>query len=143
MGYRNTKVDVENALRDLNAAAKDLDLDRRFRVRYGSSSGGVSHVLEEIHPGLSHPTDTPIGQTFREAHDYLRPMAHALRSVKRDRDYRRKDVVETPRLSGLDSDRDPSGYPRGMLAPVNSVGVFDPDARSVRREEEEKFIPFT
>ncbi len=137
MGYHNTRVDVENALKRLNEAAKDLGLDRRFSVRYGRSSAGVSHVLEEIHPGLAHPTDTPIGRTFREAHDYLLPMEHALRSVKRDRDYRREEAVEGPRLSGLEDGRDPYGYPRGMLAPVNSVGIYDPDARQHRREREE------
>lgn len=145
MGYRNTKVDVEMALKDLNAAAEDLGLDRRFEMRYGSSINGVAHVLEEIHPGLVHPTGTPIGKTFRQVHDYLIPMTHALRSVKRDRDYRREDLTD-PRLQGLEG-RDPNGYPRGMLAPVgvipgispevirlmnapvNSVGIFDPDRR--------------
>jgi hypothetical protein len=128
MGYRNTRVDVESVLRDLNAASRDLGLSRTFEVRYGSSANGVQHVLEEHQVGSTHPTMTQIGKTYRAAHDYLVPMVHALRSAKRDRDYRRNAVASRDANGAPSFERD-----RRTPAPVNSVGIYDPDARSVTR----------
>lgn len=92
MAARSTKGELETACEALNAAAKDLGLDRRFQVRFGSAQNGIAHCIDEYHPGLSHPTVSNIGRTYDEAARYLYAMRHALESVKRDRDYRTEDA---------------------------------------------------
>lgn len=122
---RITKGDVETAAKGLNDAARALGLDRMFIVWFGSQVQGTSHELAEEHPGLLHPTVTKIGTTYAEAERYLRGMAHALQSAKRDRDYRAEDA------------RSGDVFARLVPAPVNSVGIFDPDAREHRRQQED------
>jgi hypothetical protein len=113
MAERITRVDVESAVANLNRAAEELGMERKFQVDFGSAGNGVQHELAEVHPGLSHPTRTKIGPTFALALSYVSAMAHALRSAKLDRDYRRQDAI--------------------MMGPA---AFIDPDSRSARRSGE-------
>jgi hypothetical protein len=122
MTARTAKGDVETAVERLNGAAKALGLDRKFRVWFGSAVNGVSHRLSETHPGLAHPTETPIGKTWSEALNYLNAMRHALESAKRDRDYRAEDAKVG--LAGP-----------GMVRAFQRPAGFDPDARTVTRQD--------
>lgn len=118
--------DLERVLDGLNRTAEALGMERRFELRDGSAAKGIQYELGEVHPGLSHPTFTQIGRTRRDAYRYLTAMVHALESAKRDRDYRREDAIPDARVAGY-----------VLHAPHGSVGIYDPDARNHRRDQED------
>lgn len=125
-----TKGDVESACKSLNEVAQRVQMDRTFIVWFGSQVQGTQHALAEVHPGLSHPTETKIGATYAEAYRYLTGMRHALESVEKDRRYRREDA-KAGAVSGISIFEKPVpkywtegpsfASPEGH-GPVNSVG---------------------
>lgn len=132
MTDRITKGSVETAAKRLNDAAEALGMDRRFIVWFGSATMGTAHELAESHPGLHHPIVTKIGKTYGDAERYLSSMRHALESVKHDRDYRREDT-----LNGAVSGNS-AFEPQNVRRTRESVGIFDPDARSATRATEDR-----
>ena len=128
---RVSKGDIDDAIQQLNESAKALGLERRFEMRYGAASVGISHEILEYHPALSHPTATKIGQEYRPVLAYVTAMRHALQSAKFDRDYARGEVI------GLDPiEERPKPFP---APPRDGARWVDPDARSERRSMENAY----
>lgn len=139
MSERITKGTVESVVEQLNLAAQSLGIQRVFEFVKGQPGMGTQHQIGEVRLGLPvrYQERTKIGTNYPDALRYVEGMLHAYQIAKRDRDYRREEVLADSPLPTLPRPEEV----RHLSAPqavALARRISDPDARSATRATEER-----
>lgn len=128
MAHGTTVKVVESAVRSLNDKAEALGWSRRYEFHKGNAATGVQHALvTRVPESVLAIHREPIGNTLNKAHRYVNAMAQVLNDALLERASARAGVMTgrgttaEHRVLGID--------------PGRTVGIHDPNARSLRPGE--------